>query len=385
MRNAIRSKVGSYQQSSGRFVPTAKVWPNGEFTLGYAADGEVSTELAEWTWTGGSKGLSLNELDERLECLHGWLDAVAGVCSVSGQLACQLLTLSNAPNSETAKPDVKYGLHGLTGTGSKMLRSACFLMEQRFGKEDVTMATFTVPRLDRAERILLARQWGVLTNDLVRRLKSYLREAGRPPVVVGCVEIQSSRLESRKEGYLHIHAVWPAHSNTGGLWSVRAEEIRTWWKLAIERIIGRELPCAPRIETAIVETSVEHYMGKYLSKGSDDCLGQFVADLGYESVPGQWWFASKEMKQWVKERTLGGRNLGALIEAYIEHTVTSGSGEGFEWLRHVDLPLGDRIVTVGYVGRLSRVTVDELRIFLDPCYNSGLYNPEAGPDKECPF
>jgi hypothetical protein len=249
-------------------------------------------------------------------------------------------------------------------------------MEQRFGKEDVTMATFTVPRLDRAERILLARRWGVLTNDLVRRLKSFLAEAGRPQVIAGCVEIQSSRLESRKEGYLHIHAVWPAHSNTGGLWAVRAEEIRTWWKSAIERIIGRELPCAPRIETAVVETSVEHYMGKYLSKGGDDCLGQFVADLGYESVPGQWWFASAEMKRWVKSETIGGRNVGALLDTYIQYTITSGTGAGFDWLRHVDLPLSGRLVTVGYVGRLSADTVVDIKKLADPCYNSELYSSE---------
>jgi hypothetical protein len=358
--NSIRSKVGSYSQSSGRFIPTAKVWPNGEFTLGYAMDGEASPELAEWTWTGGSKGLSPNELDERLECLHGWLDAVAEVCSVSGRLATALLTLSNARNShETAEP-VKYGLHGLTGTGAKMLRSACFLMEEKFGKEDVTMATFTVPRLSQAERVLVAHGWGVLTNRLVQYLKRELVEQGRPPLICGCVEIQSSRLESRNEGYLHLHVVWPAHSNCGRRWAVKADDARAWWKSAVERIIGRELPCLPRIETAIVEKSVEHYMGKYLSKGSDDCLGQFVADLGYESVPGQWWFASKEMKTLVKENTLGGRNLGALLEAYIEHTVTNGTGDGFEWLRHVDLPLAGRLVTVGYVGRLSRDTKSEL-------------------------
>jgi hypothetical protein len=247
-----------------------------------------------------------------------------------------------------------------------MLRSACYLLEEKFGKEDVTMATFTVPRLERAERILLARRWGVLTNDLVRRLKSYLIEAGRPPVIAGCVEIQSSRLESRKEGYLHIHAVWPAHANRGGLWAVRAEEIRTWWKRAIERVIGRELPSAPRIETAIVEKSVEAYMGKYLSKGSDDCLGQFVADLGYESVPGQWWFASAEMKQWIKENTTGGRNVGALLDSYIHYTITSGTGEGFEWLRHVDCEMGGRLITVGYVGRLSELAKKELDMFAKP-------------------
>lgn len=376
MRNAIRSKVGSYQQSAPKLIPTARIWPNGEFTLGYMADGQESPELAEWTWTGGEAGLSPNELDVRLECLHGWLDGVAGLYSVSGKLAQLALTLSSTRNSETAKPGIKYGLNGLTGTGAKMLRSACCLLEEKFGKEDVTMATFTVPQLSRAERILVARSWGVLTNDLVRRLKSWLVASDRPPVIAGCVEIQSARLESREEGYLHLHVVWPSHSNKKGRWAVKASEVRTWWKSALERIIGRELKHTPRIETAVVEKSVEAYMGKYLSKGSDDCLGQFVADLGYESVPGQWWFASSEMKSWIKERTMGGRNVGALLDGYIQHTIISGSGEGFEWLRHVDLPLAGRLVTVGYVGRLSKVTVAELFAFTDSCYNSELYSSE---------
>jgi hypothetical protein len=117
-------------------------------------------------------------------------------------------------------------------------------------------------------------------------------------------------------------------------------------------------------------------MGKYLSKGSDDCLGQFVADLGYESVPGQWWFASAEMKHWVKKNTFGGRNVGVLLDSYIQHTVTFGTGAGFDWLRHVDLPLDGRLVTVGYVGRLTRTTMDDLHALWEPCYNSELYSSE---------
>jgi hypothetical protein len=345
-------------------IPAAKVWPNGEFTLGYAWDGEGIKPADELWLPEVDLSLSPNELDERLEAMHELLDEVTAAYSVSGRLAWRLLTLSNAPNSHEPTESVKYGLHGLTGTGAKMLRSACFLMEEKFGKEDVTMATFTVPRLSQAERVLVAQGWGVLTNRLVQYLKRELVEQGRPPLICGCVEIQSSRLESRAEGYLHLHLIWPAHSNNGRRWAVKAENARAWWKAALERIIGRDLPCLPRIETAIVETSVEHYMGKYLSKGSDDCLGQFVADLGYESVPGQWWFASAEMKRWVKENTLGGRNLGALLESYIEHTVTLGTGASFQWLRHVDLPLDGRLITVGYVGRLSRETKAELDLLM---------------------
>lgn len=376
MRNATRSRVGSYQQSGPKFVPSARIWPNGEFTLGYAKDGEESPELNEWTWTGGSRGLSPDELDARLECLHGWLDAVAGVYSVSGRLATGLLTLSNARNSREALGPTKYGLNGITAQGTKMLRSAAFIMERDYGCSDVTMGTFTVPHLEKEERILLAQQWGRLTNRLVEHLRRELQEQGRPPVVCGCTEIQSARLESRAEGYLHLHVIWPAHSNNGRLWAVEADEVRTWWKAAIERVIGRELGCAPRVETAIVEKSVEAYLGKYLSKGSDDCLGQFVADLGYESVPGQWWFMSNYLKGKIKAETMTGRNVGHLLDEYIHHTVTTGSGVGFEWLRHVDLNIDGRLITVGYVGRLDRATVEELRMFTQPCYNSELYSSE---------
>lgn len=364
MKNNIRRSVGSYSMSGRRMKPSAKVWPNGEFTLGYSWDGEESPELEEWAWTGGSKGLTEDELNVRLECLHGWLDCVAATASMSGKLACQLLTLSNAPNSREQGEPIKYGLHGITGTGMKMLRSAAFIFERDYGCKDVCMGTFTVPHLEKAERVLLAQRWGNLTNRLVGYLRRELIEQGRAPAVAGCTEIQSARLEARNEGYLHLHVIWPAHANQNRRFSVCSIEVRAWWKAAIERIIGRELDCSPRVETAIVEKSVEAYLGKYLSKGSDDCLGQFVADLGYESVPGQWWFMSACMKQKIKDETLTGRNLGALLEEYIEHTVTTGTGAGFDWLRHVDLKLGDRLLTVGYVGRVDADTKKELDMFL---------------------
>ena len=364
MKNRYRVKVGTYSMSGKRMMPTAKVWPNGEFSLGYAWEGEESPELEEWAWTGGLKGLTEEELDVRLECLRGWLDSVAQMYSVSGQLAQLALTLSGARNSHERSEPLKYGFHGITGAGAKMLRSAAYVMERDYGCTDVTMGTFTVPHLEKHERVLLAQQWGRLTDRLVQYLRLELQEQGRPPVVAGCTEIQSARLESRNEGYLHLHAIWPAHSNMGRRWSVEADEVRTWWKKAIERIIGRELPIAPRVETALVKFSVEGYIGKYLSKGGDDLLGQFVADLGYESVPGQWWFMSSYLKRKIKAETLTGRTLGTILEAYIEHTVTSGTGAGFQWLRHVDLKLGCRLLTVGYVGRLDGPTRDDLAMLL---------------------
>jgi hypothetical protein len=360
MKNKARAKLGAYSMSGRRMIPAAKVWPNGEFSLGYAWEGEKVELKEELVLPAEAYGTT----DERLAAMLELLDEVERAYSVSGRLAWRLLTLSSARNSRREAEPIKYGLHGITGQGTKMLRSAAFIMERDYGCSDVTMGTFTVPHLERNERVLLAQQWGSLTNRLVEYLRRELQAQGRPPIVAGCTEIQSARLESRSEGYLHLHVIWPAHSNMGRLWAIEAGEVRTWWKRAIERIIGRELAVAPRVETAIVQKSVEAYLGKYLSKGSDDCLGQFVADLGYESVPGQWWFMSSYLKRKIKAETLTGRTLGSVLEAYIEHTVTSGTGAGFEWLRHVDLNLDGRLLAVGYVGRLDRATRDDLAMLL---------------------
>lgn len=364
MRNKCRTKTGTYSMSTRRMIPAAKVWPNGEFSLGYAWEGEKVELKEELVLPAEAYGTTDEELDERLAAMLELLDEVDRAYSVSGRLAWRLLTLSNAWNSRKEAEPTKYGLYGITGTGARMLRSAAYIMERDYGCSDVTMGTFTVPHLEKSERVALAQRWGSLTNRLVEYLRRELQEQGRPPVVAGCTEIQSARLESRNEGYLHLHVIWPAHSNVGRRWSVEANDLRAWWKSAIERIIGRELPCAPRVETALVESGVEHYIGKYLSKGGDDLLGLFVADLGFESVPGQWWFMSNYLKRKIKAETLTGRALGNVLESYIEYTVTSGTGAGFEWLRHVDLKWDGRLLTVGYVGRLDKPTRNDLAILL---------------------
>lgn len=362
----LRVSLGSYESSTVRREATGRLWPNGEFSLGFRNVGEASTEGEEWRWTGGDEGLSPNELDERLECLHGWLDCFGRVYSVSGRLAFQHLTLSSVFNSHRPSRPSKNGLKGLTGMGGKMLRSGAFLLEDRLGTSDCCFTTLTVPALSQDERVVVARSWGKLTNRLVQYLSRRLEEAQRPKALCGCAEVQSARLEKTGEAYLHLHVLHPAFSNAPGRrWAVDVSALKTWWKTAIERVIGRELESAPRVEMAQVEKSVERYLSKYISKGDGDALAEFIRDLGEESVPGQWWFMSAPLRHGVKEGTACGRNAGALLEAMVYHLLEEGTGEGFEYIRHVDLRLDDRLVTVGYVGKFDRSTTAELMTMLD--------------------
>lgn len=365
MRNKFREAMGTYQRSRKDSRPVARVWPNGEFTLGYGAVGEEGDPGDEWSWTGGHRGLTEEELDVRLECLDGWLEVVAAVYSVSAQLAGLYLTLSDTLNSHKPVERAKYGLKGLTGKGRKMIRSGAYLLEQKLGKDDVVMITLTVPTLSRPERIAVAKQWGHLTNRLVQYLSRELVRQGRAPAIIGCVEVQTGRLKKYSEGYLHLHLVCPAHGNKGRTWAIDAKELRAWWKAAIERVTMTTLTHLPRVETAIVEKSVEAYLAKYLSKGSDEGMDEFIDDLGKDCVPGQWWFCSAPMRETIKRNTLQGANCGALLESLIEHLLEMGTGEGFEYIRHVDRLSDGKLKTCGWVGRLTPEIRAELSAMLD--------------------
>jgi hypothetical protein len=344
--------------------------------------GQENDTSSEWEWCKAEKWLTAEELDVRLAAMLELLDEVEKFYSMSGHLAGSGLTLSNVWNSHKTIPARKNGLKGLTGFGAKMLRSGCHLLEQRLGREDCVMITLTVPTLGQRARKELAEQWGKVTSRLVQYLSRVLVKAGRTPAIAGCVEIQTARLERYREGYLHLHLVCPAHSNTGGRWAVDGSALRAWWAAEIERVIGTSLPNAPRIQLEIVEKSVEGYLGKYLSKGTGGELAAFVDDLGVESVPGQWWFMSAPLRDAVKQNTISGKAAGAVLDAMVNHLLEVGTGEGFDYIRHIDCMMNGRPVTVGFVGRLSAELRDELFGFCtvdDPPPVAG-YNPGIYPD-----
>lgn len=361
---AIARRVDSYRAKNPRYRPVGRLWPNGEFSLGYAIDGHATTDEENTSFFRGGRFMTGKELDERLTAMEDVLEAQGGFYSGCAPLGAVGLTLSNALNSHKAPSRTKYGLKGLTGHGAKMLRSACWLLEQRLGKDDVVMVTLTVPTLDREARRRLAESWGSLTNRLVQKVSRDLIGAGRPAAIAGCVEVQTARLQKYSQGYLHFHFVCPKFSNRGGTFAVQASDLRSWWKSAIERIIRCELTTLPRIETAPVETSVEGYLGKYLSKGGGEELAGFVGDLGEDAVPGQWWFMSAPMREAVKSGTKQGGNAGELLDAIVNHLLELGDGGGFKYIRHIDCNISGLPVTVGWVGRLTDDLANEVREML---------------------
>ena len=323
-----------------------RIWPNGNFSLGTGPVGQTALEDE------GADEIGLARFGD----------------SGDLQAAIAALTSSNALNSPTPSQEAaQRGLKGITSLGQQMLRSACYLLERDYGNSDLCFATLTVPTLPKGARFLLAQNWSELVRQLLQWVSRRLTSAGRPTKVCGCTEVQSARLASRGEAYLHLHLVWPAHSNCGGrLWAVEWAEIRDWWARALVRFSCCELPHHPRVELAPVKKSAERYMGKYLSKGSGEALDAFIADLGECSVPPTWWFMTADMRHQVKSETVRGGNTGALLYAVVEQALGEGDLGDFVWVRPVMLEYGDRSIHIGWCGRLAPRARDDCFGLLAP-------------------
>ena len=323
-----------------------RIWPNGNFSLGTGPVGRAALE------NDGADEIGLARFG-------GSGDIAAAVAA---------LTSSNALNSHSPESEpAQRGLKGITALGQQMLRSACYVLERDYGKADLCFATLTVPTLSQPARVRLAQNWPELVRQFLQFVSRRLAAAGRPTKVAGCTEIQTARLQGRGEGYLHLHAIWPSHSNAASrLWAVEWADLRAWWESALVRFSGEQLPHHPRVETAPVRKSAERYMGKYLSKGSGECLEEFIADLGEDSVPPAWWFMTADVRHQVKAETAHGPNTGTLLDAVIQNALNDGCEDIFEWIRPVMVTFTDRPVHIGWCGRLKADTRDDLLSLLAP-------------------
>lgn len=342
----LRQQMGGTMGRQADKKLFGRIWPNGNFSLGTGPVGHQALELD------GADEIGLARFGD----------------SGNIQEAVASLISSNALNSHTECEDKdQRGLKGITGFGQQMIRSACYLLERDYGNQDLCFATLTVPTLSRPARARLAQNWSELVRQFLQFVSRRLSAAGRPTKVVGCSEIQTARLQGRGEGYLHLHAVWPSHSNSASqIWAVEWSDLRAWWERALVRLSGEKLPHHPRVELAPVKVSAERYMGKYLSKGSGECLDEFMADLGQESVPPSWWFMTADMRHQVKRETAKGPNTGSLLDAVIQTALEDGLDDIFEWIRPVMVTFTDRPVHIGWCGRLKADTRDDLLSLLAP-------------------
>jgi hypothetical protein len=180
-----------------------------------------------------------------------------------------------------------------------MVRSAAFWLQQRWGRQNLSFLTVTIPSLPGYDIGTVATEWGEITRRYKQELERELRRAGILAEMVLVSEIQEKRWSETGVIAPHLHIVFRGRKSRKDSWAISKERARELWENVLSAIVGYrvEAPASTRIEP--VKKSVEHYLSKYMSKGGK--VVQEIIDAGLRMcLPASWWAMTDSLRRRVK-------------------------------------------------------------------------------------
>ena len=339
-----------------------KIFPTGEFSFGYDA-ANYAVERQKSKNYERIHAMQYHDLVD--EDSNAWmrlpLDVAQAYCpaEVVGQEERLTLGLSTLRNSHN-RPK-RYGLKGITSYGKKMVKSCAYLLEEKYGKDRLTFATYTLPAMGEVFRWYLHENWGVFVNRLMQEIQRELRRKNASSEdYVAVTEVQERRLKSFGKVYLHLHVVWVGRRLGGGhcISTKRSDRILAMVLQRLARQCEKEMgkrvePWEYRTTSAgkleRVAKSVVDYLGKYLSKGNRTARGVPDGERS-QFYPRQWWTASKTLKKEVKAR------IHHLNHGLCKQMAESSSfrQEWVKWIVPITKEFQGTVYTLGYTGRLKK-------------------------------
>lgn len=326
-----------YRGSKQARVPCCRVWPNGEFGLGYAPRLEEALE----TERNLAGGVSLGAM--RAEC-----DRIAAT-------GAEPLDLTSPSNSHMPVR----GMKGMTGYGQKMVRNGAFILQRDAGMRNLTFLTLTLPPMGETEALRVVGHWGEIVRQLIQWVARRLKRSGLRSSVVLVTELQTARLERHDAACLHIHAVFQGKKR-GKTWAIPVGEMRTFWVSLLSRIAGEEVFSANCVDMKQVRKNAANYLSKYMSKGCGDIekLSQIV---GVERVPSTWWNMTSEARRMVKRECLTGSGVAWVVDELVRSHIRDSGGWGLKFVKAIEIPVTEiQTVVIGYWGVMDAGTVGDL-------------------------
>lgn len=232
-----------------------------------------------------------------------------------------------------------------------MVRNAAFLLQQRYGRENLTFLTCTLPSIETTKQYEIALKWPEVVRKFGQAVKRLLIAAGLSGTIVGCTEIQSKRYAKEGGMPLHLHLVMVGKKPGGG-WSVSAEQWRALWRNTLMNEVGGldSVSFSSSIDCQRVKKDAAGYLGKYMSKGPGQLSAMVEADPGIaEFIPASWWICSLKLR-----RAVGARMTGGVATARkLVRDVRSGDSR-VDYAAEVKVKMADgNEVVTAIVGKLS--------------------------------
>ena len=291
-------------------IIVAKIWNNGEFTLGFSSPGP--------------------------DCPMGLSDAYNSV------------NVKNSPRNKPRGPQNQF-----SSQAKRIVRNASELLGDN---RKISFLTLTLPPLHKEETVLLHQKAHELIHRFNRWLTRRLLAAGLPGEIVAVREFQ-------KRGALHWHLGFVGCDRPGN-WAVSKDEVKAQWASCLRNLLGREVNCdaATRIER--VRKSIGRYLSKYMTKSnsaSQGCGNDPLADSPEPvAVAGRAWNVSNSLRRRIK--VVRSEKLGLIIWNH--------RGEiPFLWLREFEWE-GKVVGLVGQLPWKGEVCRHELQKWQDKCMSA---------------
>ena len=257
------------RESGGAIKPCGRVWPNGEFTVGYAPAGGKEKES---TWA-------------------EWLEE-----------AVNPLGLSNVPNShspvDVSQP--KRGQRGITGHGRRMLRNSVELMQRHYGRGNLSFCTLTLPEVSFEQAWLIASDWSRIVRVFFQKLGRYMKRIGLPDTYASCTEMQSRRVKAENHPALHLHFVVVGKRSGEKSWAMTPGELRWLWASVLGPLLPQVGFWGAVENMEAIRKDASAYMAKYMSKGTGVLEGLSSEGTGWH-LPTSWYSVSRRLRKYVND------------------------------------------------------------------------------------
>lgn len=204
----------------------------------------------------------------------------------------------------------KRGSNGLSSRGRTVVENACFLLEQKYGRQNLSFLTLTVPAFKfPKDYCQIVEKWPYLIHRVTDWIKKKLKKAGLPTDYVYVNEIQEKRHEKFGIYAPHLHIVFVGRSLSGrGGWCITPQDVRQAWTKALSSVVSGPFETRAIENIQRVRKSCGAYMGKYMSKRSIKTAnnpgdGKSGANPAIQSLP-SWYGVSRALLKGIRQATI---------------------------------------------------------------------------------
>lgn len=205
--------------------------------------------------------------------------------------------------SSPAPPKSRKRLETMTRSMARNIRNGVYLLEQWYGKDNLSFLTLTLPALSTDELEKCCERWDYVTDQILKWLRKRLQKLNIEFQYVYCTEIQTKRLQKRGEYAPHLHIVYRGRYAKKTPWAITPAQVRKAWCGILSSIIGhRNFDGSACENLQRIKHSAARYLSKYMSKGSCSLpLGE--AEQPIRRLRTQWGGMARRVSRGIKRAT----------------------------------------------------------------------------------